>query len=224
MKYREVAHSVATVTEGLIDMIRHIAKTALGAALLFVLLAVACSSSQTAPSLNLNGIPQNGLTLGSSGPEIKLYENILCETCANFSQHILPKLVNDYVKTGKFQITFVHAPVGTIPEAVYAHEAAQCAADQNKFWQYLEVLYSRGSNFTKDQLKSLATEAGLDHATFDPCLDGEQHKADVQAALQQFQSLASKNLELPVIETGSVILAGSTNYADLQYMLDHLPQ
>ncbi len=204
-------------------MFLRIAKIALGVALVSALLAVACSSSTSSPKLNLDGVAQTGLTLGSGGLQIKLYENFSCETCADFALHVMPQLVNDYVKTGKVQITFVQTPLGTTPETFYVHEASQCAADQGKFWQYYDAIYKhwKGSTFTKDQLKSRATEVGLNHSTFDPCLDGEKYLADVQAGAQQFQALATKHLELPAVETGDVILAGSTNYADLKYLLDH---
>jgi protein-disulfide isomerase len=200
-----------------------IAKIALAAAALATLLLVACSSSKSSSKLNLDGVPQNGLTLGSGGLQIKLYENFNCETCLTFAQDVMPKLVNDYVKPGKVQITFVQTPLGTTPETIYAHEASQCAADQGKFWQYYDVMYKhwKGSIFTKDELKSRATEIGLNRSTFDPCLDTDKYQADVQAGAQQFQALATKHLELPAVETEDIILAGSTNYADLKYLLDH---
>jgi hypothetical protein len=209
----------------MIAMFLRIAKITLGAALLSALLTVACSSSSTSsPKLNLDGVAQNGLTLGSGGLQIKLYENFACETCADFALNVMPQLVNDYVKPGKVQITFVQTPLGTTPETFYVHEASQCAADQGKFWQYYDAIYKhwKGSIFTKDELKSRATEIGLNHSTFDPCLDGDKYQAAVQAGVQQVQALASKNLRLPVLETEQEVMAGSTDYADVKLFLDDL--
>lgn len=60
-------------------------------------------------------------------------------------------------------------------------EAAECAADQGKFWEYEHLLYERQQAWTAAKLKDLAKEAGLDTGTFGQCVDSRQHKAAVEA-------------------------------------------
>jgi protein-disulfide isomerase len=65
------------------------------------------------------------------------------------------------------------------PESADAANASECAADQERFWDYHDLLMSRsgtGANvFGKASLKQYATELGLDAATFNACVDGDEH-------------------------------------------------
>ena len=71
------------------------------------------------------------------------------------------------------------------PESFWAAEAARCANDQGKFWQYHDILFNRqnGENqgaFVKDNLKKFAGELGLDQTVFDNCLDGGKYTQAVK--------------------------------------------
>lgn len=198
--------------------------TLLGCMFLVALLAVACNNGGGGGGkLDLSGVSHAGLTLGDQGVEVKLYENIGCETCQTFEQDVLPRIVDNYVKTGDIKITFVHAAIGTEPEIMFAHGAAQCAAEQDKFWEYLDIIYSHKSSeiSTKEKLKNYADEAGLDRATFDPCLDGDETQSKIQADLQTLQALAPGYfLGLPVFQIDQLILAGSYSYDGIKFFLD----
>jgi hypothetical protein len=191
---------------------------ALGALLLLI---AACTSG--GGELDLDDVPQDGATLGDAGIEVKLYENLFCETCRDFSENVLPKLIDDYVKPGKIHITFVGVPLGTAPEVFSATEAAYCAGDQSQLWEYAEVVVGQqgSANYTDQQLKAFADDVGLDRTAFDTCLDDGKYEAAVQAGLQQFEALASKQLRLPVVDLNDIIvMAGSTDYDDVKLFLD----
>lgn len=86
----------------------------------------------------------------------------------------LPIIMN-YVKAGNVQFVYRDFPfLG--PESFKASEAARCAKDQGKFWEYHDYLYAHqnGENeggFADVKLKSFAKTLGLDTADFDKCLD-----------------------------------------------------
>ncbi len=78
-------------------------------------------------------------------------------------------------------------------ESIWAAQAAECAADQGKFWQYHDLLFARqaGENqgaFTKDKLIGFARELKLDMVKFEPCLKNDQTLARVQADVQEGQA------------------------------------
>ncbi len=61
-------------------------------------------------------------------------------------------------------------------ESFWAAEAAECAADQEAFWEYHDALFANqaGENqgaFSQAKLKQLAGTLGLDQTAFDACLD-----------------------------------------------------
>ena len=64
-----------------------------------------------------------------------------------------------------FPLTSIH------PDASKASEAAHCAGDQGKYWEYHDVLFANQRALQIDRLKGYATDLELDAAAFASCLD-----------------------------------------------------
>lgn len=83
------------------------------------------------------------------------------------------------METGKVRFGyFNYAFLGE--ESQWAAEAAECAGDQNKFWDFHDYLFTHqnGENqgaFSKDNLKAFAADMGLDTKTFNTCLDSGKY-------------------------------------------------
>jgi protein-disulfide isomerase len=80
------------------------------------------------------------------------------------------------------------------PESGYAAEASECAADQDAFWEYHDLIFERQSGenqgaFEKDKLKQLAAELNLDTQAFNECLDSGKYAQLVQEATQSANSI-----------------------------------
>jgi protein-disulfide isomerase len=113
------------------------------------------------------------------------YADFQCPFCGRHHQEVEPTLLKEYVDTGKASLVYKHlAFLG--PESVYAAVAAECAADEGKFWQYHDYLFEHQSGenegaFTKDKLIGFGKELGLDMTTFQSCVQSDQTLARVQA-------------------------------------------
>jgi protein-disulfide isomerase len=73
-----------------------------------------------------------------------------------------------------FPLTQIH------PEAFKAAEAAHCARDQGKFWEYHDVLFANQQALQPDALKKYAADLALNTATFNTCLDTAKYGDRVQ--------------------------------------------
>ena len=131
----------------------------------------------------------NGTKLGSDDAPVKIvsYEDFQCPFCLEYTAEQEPAIVAELVKTGKVQLEYRHLPI-LRNESVNAAMASQCAADQNKFWQYHHKLFLTQAQagqadseelnvgrFSDDKLKSFASELGLDRTQFDNCYDTREH-------------------------------------------------
>lgn len=133
-------------------------------------------------------------TLSNPGAKITIIEfsDFQCSYCGRYQQTVHPALLEQYVKSGQINFVYKHSAfLGQ--ESVWAAQAAECAADQGKFWEYHDLLFSRQSGgnqgaFTKDNLSGFAKEMGLDMAKFDPCLTNDETLARVQADTQEGQA------------------------------------
>jgi protein-disulfide isomerase len=71
------------------------------------------------------------------------------------------------------------------PEMALAAEAAWCAADQDKFFEYEHALYeNQGTAWNQSNLNDLAGNVGLNRETFTQCLSSGRHRTDVENARQ----------------------------------------
>ena len=131
----------------------------------------------------------NGTKIGRDDAPVKIvsYEDFQCPFCLQYSAEQEPQLVAELVKSGKVQLEYRHLPI-LKNESVRAATASQCAADQDKFWQYHHKLFlvqaeagqitSEKLNvgrFSDDNLKKYASEIGLDTAKFNACFDSNEH-------------------------------------------------
>ena len=58
--------------------------------------------------------------------------------------------------------------------------AAQCAADQGKFWEMHDWLFQNASRIGPDALKQAARDLGLDGAVFDTCFEEQTPRPRIQ--------------------------------------------
>jgi protein-disulfide isomerase len=79
-------------------------------------------------------------------------------------------------------------------ESQWAGEASECAADQDAFWKYHDLLFESQSGenrgaFKKENLKRLASELGLDMDAFNECLDSGRFTSLVQSETSSARSM-----------------------------------
>src|SRR5262249_28609935 len=86
----------------------------------------------------------------------------------------------------KVKLVFRHFPIDELhPQARRSSEAAFCAGDQGKFWEYHDLLYKNGADAGTERLKAMALSVGLDGAKFESCLTSGKFQAAVQKEVEE---------------------------------------
>jgi protein-disulfide isomerase len=116
------------------------------------------------------------------------YGDFQCPYCGEFARDTEPKIISTYVVPGKVRIVW-HTMAFIGQESVWAGEAARCAQDQGKFWDYYMVLYhNQGSEnsgaFTMARLAGLAARAHVDANALRACVASNRYQQTVQASDQ----------------------------------------
>lgn len=125
---------------------------------------------------------QNGSPImGNPSASITILEwgDYQCTFCYKFHQSTLNTIKQDFIETGKVKLVFKDLPLNG-PDSVLAAEAAYCAQDQGKYWQYHDELYKnwggeRTGWITRDSLDKFATTVSLDLDKFNECLDDHKY-------------------------------------------------
>jgi len=106
---------------------------------------------------------------------IMAFEDFECPFCARFSQQTLPLIVDQQVKTGKVRLVWKDFPLSIHSNAQKAHEAARCAWEQDKFWEYHDILFNNQNSLRINDLKQHAKNLGLNGNQFSSCLDSGKY-------------------------------------------------
>ncbi len=88
------------------------------------------------------GIPQNGLYLGSPSAPVQMvmFIDLQCPVCQNFEVTSMPTLVPKYIRTGKVRL-YLRPWAFIGPDSFKARLALIAASLQNKAFQFAGVLY-----------------------------------------------------------------------------------
>jgi protein-disulfide isomerase len=103
-----------------------------------------------------------------------------------FCGKVQPTLSQVLARYGdKVKLVYRHLPIDQLhPQARRAAEAAACANEQGKFWEYHDQLYTAGADTSQEKLKSLAQAAGLDVVAFESCLNAGKHQQAIQKEIE----------------------------------------
>jgi protein-disulfide isomerase len=131
-------------------------------------------------------IQRDGMTLGAAqaAVTVEMFSDYQCPYCKHANDTVNHTLIEQYVKTGK--IKFVYRPFNFLgEESLNAANAAYCALDQNRFWEFKESLFANqnGENqgaFRQERLIALGKFAGIkDMGKFTTCVQKNQHSQQV---------------------------------------------
>lgn len=108
----------------------------------------------------------------SAPAAIVMFSDFECPFCGEFARESLPKIVDQYVRTGRIRLSFKNFPLVSIHKsAAMAAIAADCAAQQGKFWDIHDRIFGapRG-RLTDGDLRGYAIAAGVKQDSFNQCL------------------------------------------------------
>jgi protein-disulfide isomerase len=114
------------------------------------------------------------------------FSDFQCPFCQKYFKNIEPTVIADFVETNK--IHYIYSPMAFLgQESNDAAEAAYCANDQQKFWEYHAQLYinltgENNGSYSMSNLRNFAGKIGLDLNTFDQCMNSDKHLADLSSA------------------------------------------
>lgn len=120
-----------------------------------------------------------GFTMGDPDAPVtvELFSSYYCSHCKDFSEQAEKSFIEEYVDTGKVYYRYINLPPQS-EQAILASIASYCAADQNRFFDYKELLYTYAAvsdGFSVDNLVKYANFIGLDTDQFSQCMNADTY-------------------------------------------------
>ncbi len=150
------------------------------------------------------------------------FSDFQCPFCGRFATQTAPQIEAEFIKSGKVRIGYW--PMAFLgEESLWAAEAGECAADQEKFWEFHDKLFAsqNGENqgaFTKDNLKQFAADIGLDTAAFNDCLDSGKYTQAVQEQTGTANELGVRST--PAFIINGMPLMGAQPFSVFQELIE----
>ncbi len=122
-------------------------------------------------------------TRGNTDAEVTIieYSDFECPYCGNF--HPTLKQVMDTYGV-KVRWVYRHFPLSFHPQALPAANAAECAAEQGKFWEFADAMFANQDKLSDEYYKQLATQNGLNSSKWQDCYTNKTYESKIQSQAQ----------------------------------------
>ncbi len=157
---------------------------------------------------------------------IEEFSDFGCGHCGNFATGTGELIANTYVADG--QVYFVSRSVGSMLSQTTSPtltEAAYCAGDQGKFWEYHDLIYANqialysSQNAPVDRnMQSFAEELSLDLDTFNSCMDGDKYQEQIQQ--DQLDAMQAGINSTPSFLINGQLVVGNRPAEEFQAVID----
>lgn len=171
-------------------------------------------------NIELEGWP----TMGSPDAPVTIveYSDFACPFCKRFAEETKPLIKRDYIDTGKVRFVFKDFVVAG---GNMAAEAAHCAAEQGKFWEYHALLFSRQ---TQDRAqwsnssvhRGYANELGLDATALIECFESRKYQEKVARSTEEAARNGGEGTPFFLINEQPIF--GAHPYSVFQQVIDSL--
>ena len=170
--------------------------------------------------------------LGSQTASVTIIEmgDYQCEMCKRWYDESRPKIIENFIDTGKANMFFIDYPILGIDSALAA-EATYCADDQGKYWDYHVTLYDYQGHMNSgwanaERLKSFAFNLDLNMDEFEECLDSSKYDQRVKLNWQKASAGGANSTPTFIIvntETGNEEkIVGAQPYAVFEKVINSM--
>lgn len=166
-------------------------------------------------------------TLGNKNAKVTIIEfsDFQCPFCKQFFDSTFPQLKKEYIDTGKVQFAFRHLPLDIHPNAPKAGEAAECANDQQKFWEYHDELFKQFDSWVNEPTDSVQNKftdfaggLGINTQEFSTCLTSGKYAQKVNDDMTVAQNAGATGT--PTFFINGQMLVGAFPYETFKTLLD----
>ena len=158
--------------------------------------------------------------LGKSDAPVTMIEftDYQCPFCERHFTQTYPQIKKDYVDTGKVKLVVRDFPLSFHENAQKAAEAAECAGEQNKYWEMHDKLFQNQQALDVASLKTYAQQIGLNTAKFNSCLDSGQMASEIRKDMTDGQSYGVQGT--PAFFINGKLVSGAQPYAAFKSAID----
>lgn len=158
-------------------------------------------------------------SLGPADAPITIIEfsDYQCPYCQRWHDQVWSKLIETF--PGQIRLVYRDFPLYSIhAEAGPAAAAANCAGDQDAYWQFHNLLFGGGLELGRETYLKYAADLGLNSDTFTTCLDDNRYEVEVTADYEYALGLGIQST--PTFFINGIALVGAQPFEVFQEVIE----
>ncbi len=162
-------------------------------------------------------VEAKGPAKGASEAKVTIVEfsDFQCPFCSK-AEPSVDEVMKNY--SDKVKVVFRHFPLDFHDKAFKAAEAAACAEEQGKFWEFHKALFANQGALAVDDLKVHAKTLNLDAAKFSECLDSGKMKTKVDGDMAAGRAVGVNGT--PAFFINGIAISGAQPYEKFKEIID----
>jgi protein-disulfide isomerase len=155
--------------------------------------------------------------IGDDGAKVTVIEfsDYQCPFCKRVRPTIW-RIIDEY--KGDVRYVFMDFPLNFHRDAKKAHEAARCAGEQGKYYEYNRKLFDNQAKLKVDDLKKYAKQLNLNMDEFSECLDSGRQGPTVDGMIANGVGLGVSGT--PAFFINGIMLSGARPYESFKEIID----
>ncbi len=154
---------------------------------------------------------------------VVMISDFQCPYCKQWHDSSMANLKRDYIDAGKIRMAYLHLPLSIHRHARAQAEASMCAAVQQKFWAYADVLFREQRAFQPidnptSKFEDIAREVSLDLPSFTRCRKSDAIRMLVEN--DERQASQARVQSTPSFLIGDFLVQGALPYKDFRKAID----
>ena len=157
------------------------------------------------------------------------FSDFQCPFCSRFFDDTLPLLEENYIQTGIVKLVYRDMPLQIHPNAFAVHVAAECADDQDSFWEFHDILFERQNEWNRLtpsdlglKMLAYAEELELD-SSFSSCIQSSSMADEIRKDYSQgagYGVTGTPSFFVGNDEDGYVKLSGAQPFSTFRTIID----
>lgn len=147
---------------------------------------------------------------------IMTFSDYQCPYCIR-SEPVLAEVLARYPE--EVRLIHRHFPLDSIhPQARPAAEAAMCADEQGRFWDFHDEIFARGGRLEADSFAEIGRELELDLVALGACMDERRYRDFVQADFEAGEAAGVTGT--PAFFVNGIALKGARDADEISELVD----
>jgi protein-disulfide isomerase len=124
---------------------------------------------------------------------VMVFSDFQCVPCIAFAREQFKNLVEEFANSGKIKLIFRDLPLSSRENSRKASKLAQCAGEQDKYWEFFQILYNSADEIEQGEFELIINKAPeLNTEQLNKCFESKRYTAEIDKDIEEAKELGAR--------------------------------